>query len=205
MPAAIFRAKLKDVTFAILDTETTGLSPARGAKLCELAILFVRGGRTIDQFETLIDPQVPIEWGARNVHGISDEMVAGKPTFSDIAESVSAMLSGKVLVCHNLSFDRGFLASELRTAGLPMPPMKEICTLKLARRHFNFSRNGLGHIVDSELSKEYKKKKRLTTTGAHRALHDVQMLRGVFEYLLEHLERRKKVKTLQDLLELLKA
>ena len=196
---------LRDVTFAILDTETTGLSPARGARLCELAILFVKDGKTVDKFETLIDPGVPIEWGAQRVHGISDDMVAGKPAFRDIAEEVGGILKGKVIVCHNMPFDRSFMRAEFEIAGVPMPRMPEICTLKLARRHFHFRKNGLGHIVDVELDAEYKKKKGLTVVGSHRALHDVRMLKGVFEYLLEKLRIKRNVESLEDLLALVKA
>ncbi len=196
---------IDDETFAILDTETTGISPARGARLCELAILLVRGGRPVGSYETLIDPGVPIEWGAQNVHGISDAMVAGKPAFRDIAEKVHDMLSGKVMVCHNLPFDRSFLRAEFEVAGVPMPQVKEICTLKMARRHFKFRRNSLGHIVDVELKDYFNKRNGPTTTGAHRALHDVEMLNGVFQYFIEDLRTKKKLKIVDDLLALVKS
>jgi len=195
---------LRDVTFAVLDTETTGISPSRGARLCELAILFVRDGKAIDEFQTLINPGVPIEYGAQSVHGITDEMVAGKPKFSEIAPSVSAMLRGKVLVCHNLSFDKSFMAAEFEKAGFEMPIIPELCTLKLARRHFNFQRNGLGHIVDVELEEDFKIKNGLTSTGAHRALHDVRMLNGVLQYFIAKLKNKKKLETLDDLMRLVK-
>lgn len=196
---------IEDVTFAILDTETTGLSPAMGAKLCELAILFVRDGKPVGEYQTLINPGVPIDPGAQRIHGISDEMVSDKPKFRQIAQEVRALLSDKVMVCHNLSFDKRFMEAEFKGAGLAMPRIPEVCTLKLARRYFNFSRNGLGHIVDFEIEPSYKEENGLSTTGAHRARNDVLMLSGVFRYLLNKLDAHKKPKTLEDLLALVKS
>ncbi|MFH2203309.1 MAG: 3'-5' exonuclease [Elusimicrobiota bacterium] len=198
------KTPLEDVTFAFLDTETTGLSPSWGARLCELAILFVRNGETIDEYQTLIDPETPMDPGAQRIHGISDEMVAGKPTFRQIAAEVRERLRGTVIVCHNLQFDKRFMAAEFQDAGLTVPDIPELCTLQLARRQFSFQRNGLGHIVDCEIDAEFKQRHGLTSDGAHRAMHDVRLLHGVFRYLISKLPPAKHPKTLGDLLRLVK-
>lgn len=197
MPKAI-----GDVTFAILDTETTGISVRYGARLCEIAVLLVRDGKAVHEYQTLLDPGVPIDPGAMAVHGITDEMVAGAPKFRQIAGELRDMLDGTVLVCHNMSFDKSFMDAEFRSAGLSMPRVAEVCTLRLARRHFKFRRNGLGHIVDNEIDAAFKRANGMSTQGAHRAGNDVRMLYGVFRYFLEHLSRRKRLETLEDLLEL---
>ncbi|MEK7657362.1 MAG: 3'-5' exonuclease, partial [Elusimicrobiota bacterium] len=67
---------ISETSFAFLDTETTGLSPARGDRVCEIAVLKTRGGAVIESFQSLINPQRPIDLGAQAIHGISDAMVA---------------------------------------------------------------------------------------------------------------------------------
>ncbi len=181
-----------DVPFAFLDTETTGISSSRGARVCEIAILSVQNGRRLDLFQTLINPDCPIEWGAQQVHGISDEMVAQSPTFSEIAPKVREILQGKAMVCHNAPFDLSFLRSEFERAGRPMPAVPVIDTLKLARRHFSFGRNNLGHIAQA-LGVE--------PNGWHRAGNDVRLTHEVFRHFLLSF-RRKGARTLEDLLKL---
>ncbi|MFH1723964.1 MAG: 3'-5' exonuclease [Elusimicrobiota bacterium] len=181
---------VRDVTFALLDTETTGLSARRGARVCELAVLTVRGGSRPSLFQTLIDPRRPIEPGARMIHGITDAMVAGSPTFESLAPRIVRLLEGTVLVCHNAPFDISFMESEFERAGLPMPSVPVIDTLRLARRHFNFESNSLGRIADAI---------GVEPDGWHRAGSDVKILHGVFEHFLKELPQRG-VETLEDML-----
>ena len=70
---------LTNTTFAILDVETTGLSPAYGHRICELACLRVRDGVELDRFESLVDPGRPISPGAFRVNRITPEMLHGAP------------------------------------------------------------------------------------------------------------------------------
>ena len=144
-PAA--ETPIDETVFSILDTETTGLSAKQGGRVCELALLKVKGGEKLGMYQTLIDPRVPIEAGARAVHGIDDSMVAGKPRFVDLSGELADRLKGTVMVCHNASFDRGFLEHEFGVAGRTFPEIPVLCTLRIARRHFEFSRNSLGVIA----------------------------------------------------------
>ena len=66
---------LKNISFAIVDIETTGLSPLRGDRICEIAVLKVRNGRKTAQFQSLVNPERPISGGASAVNGITDDMV----------------------------------------------------------------------------------------------------------------------------------
>jgi len=172
---------IEAVTFSFLDTETTGLSSSRGGRVCELAILRVRGGKAVDSFQELIDPQVPIEFGAQAVHGITDSMVRGKPTFRALSPRVAKLLEGTVMVCHNAPFDEAFLRAEFERSGGAMPEIPILCTLKLARRHFSFERNNLGTIAQA-LGVE--------TRGWHRAGADVAMLDKIFRYFLKEFSMR---------------
>lgn len=181
---------LRDVPFAYLDTETTGLSPRTGGRVCEVAVVCVQGGREVGRFESLVNPETPISAGAMMVHGITDEMVEQEPTFAELADELSAQLHGKVLVAHNASFDVSFLQAEYARLERVMPVTPVVCTLRLARRHFKFPSNKLGSIAASL---------GLANPVAHRAAADAETLRGIFERFLGALDA-KGIRTLEDLL-----
>ena len=90
---------LDETTFAILDVETTGLSPTYGHRVCEIACLRVRAGVELNHFESLIDPQRLISPGALRVNGITPAMLRGAPTFG-------AVLDHLLLVAHNAPLHR---------------------------------------------------------------------------------------------------
>jgi DNA polymerase-3 subunit epsilon len=113
------------------DTETTGLSAAT-ERVVELAAVRVEAGRR-DEFSFLLDPGIPIPEGARRVHGISDAMVAGKPSLERVLPDFLEFIAGGVLVAHNAPFDIGFLAVGLQRAGLPLIDAPVLDSLELAR------------------------------------------------------------------------
>ena len=105
----MFSLSIKDITFAFLDVETTGLSPNCGDKICEIGVLRVRNGKRRRSFHSLVDPGREVSVGAYMVNGITKTMLKGKPRFSQIASCVLKMLDKAVIVCHNAPFDLGFL------------------------------------------------------------------------------------------------
>jgi len=152
-----------DRPLAVVDVETTGLSPRYGDRVVEIGLLRTQAGREVT-FESLVNPRRPISPGATAVHGITQEMVATAPWFGEVADRIWALLDGAVLVGHNVTFDWSFLNAERRYLGLPPLENQLIDTLTLARRYFAFPRNSLGAIA-IELG--------LPTTVRHRALADV--------------------------------
>jgi DNA polymerase III subunit epsilon len=113
--------------FAVLDVETTGLSPNRD-RILELAIVRVDAvGNPVDEFTTRIDPEGPV--GATHIHGITAQDVAGKPLFRDLAPTIAQRIHGLPLVAHNAKFDLAFLRSEFRAAGWDLPWLAAYCTL----------------------------------------------------------------------------
>jgi DNA polymerase-3 subunit epsilon len=182
---------LNDTTFALFDVETTGLSPAYGHRVCEVACLCVRDGVELARFESLVDPQRPISEGAYHVNQITPQMLAGAPPFEAVAGPLLALMDGAVLVAHNAPFDLGFLASELEIAHLPPPEGQVVDTLALARRTYSFARNGLSAVA-SALGVE--------SGPAHRAMGDVLTMRNVLERILWDLEARWGVTTLAQVL-----
>jgi DNA polymerase-3 subunit epsilon len=133
-PAATSVSAL-DLDFAILDFETTGLSPRR-AEVVETGAVRCRVGGARETFHALSRPSAPIPPGAVAVHGITDDMVAERPPFADVLPELREFLEGRVLVAHHARFDLGFLAAATRRAGWPRPPHDVWCTVRLSRRFF---------------------------------------------------------------------
>ncbi len=181
--------ELTKIKFACLDTETTGLSPEGGGKICELAISVSQGGRPVEEFSTLLDPGIPMHPDVIAIHGITNEMVASAPTFADVLPKVLSLLDDSVLVAHNADFDLGFLRSEFAQCGMRLPPYPVLDTLKLARKSGKFVKNNLGCIAQ-ELG--------ISCEGWHRAMADTKMAEQIFYYFLTILNK-EGVTTLQQL------
>lgn len=138
--------RITEIPFVAADVETTGLSAADGHRVCEVALLRFLRGAVIDSFVSLVNPLRPIDPGASAVNGITDEMVAGAPTFPDILPRILDFLADDPLVFHNAPFDLSFLRSEARLAGGTWPGNRVIDTLSLARRTGRFRSHSLSHI-----------------------------------------------------------
>ena len=172
-------ARIDEVPLAYVDVETTGLSLYAGDRVCEVAVLRCQGGRVLDALQQLVDPQRPMGAGAYAVHGISDEMLRGAPTFDGIADDVLELLDGAVLVGHNTPFDLGFLAAELSGLGMSLPPSVALDTLRLARRH-TYSPGYSLPVLAASLG--------VVVGGqSHRAMVDVLTTRAVLQRLVEGL------------------
>lgn len=119
----------------VLDTETTGLSPAGGDRLVEIGcvelINHIPTGKT---FHVYTNPQRSMPEEAFRVHGLSEEFLADKPLFHEIAEDFRAFIGDATLVIHNASFDMGFLNAELERAKLPRLGNAVIDTVMVARQ-----------------------------------------------------------------------
>jgi DNA polymerase-3 subunit epsilon len=161
----------------VLDTETTGLEAAQGHRIIEIGCVEIinrrRSGRT---FHHYLQPDRPIDPGASEVHGITTDMLAGKPRFPDLVGEFIDFVAGAELVIHNADFDVGFLDSELRMAGHD-GGIRTTCTvvdsLALARRLHPGQRNSL-----DALCKRYS----VDNSGRdlHGALLDAELLADVY-------------------------
>ncbi len=155
---------LDELAFTFVDVETTGLDPATGDRVCEIALLRVQGDREIARFESLVHPQRPMRPDALAVHGITDAMLVGAPIFATLLPQIHALLQDAVLVAHNARFDMGFLRHEWQLAGHTFPFLAVADTLALAQARYRFPHNSLGAIA-SELG--------VAPTALHRAMADV--------------------------------
>lgn len=116
--------------FAVVDVETTGLSPHRD-RIVEVAVVHVdTKGSVSGEFTTLVNPQRDV--GPTHIHGLRASDLVDAPSFESAAPSVWNWLAGRVLVAHNVSFDLRFLDAELTRSGLRLPPPPTLCTMKLS-------------------------------------------------------------------------
>jgi DNA polymerase-3 subunit epsilon len=168
--------------FAVVDVETTGLSPAFGDRVCEIAVVHLRENEELETFSTLINPGRPISPGAAAVNGITDALVVQAPAFRDVVAEVVRRLDGYVFVAHNAPFDLGFLAAEFQRLRTPLPVTQVIDTLAIARQYYNFPSNSLGAVA-AQLDIPYPQQ--------HRAMHDARVTGQVLRVFLSDLARRR--------------
>lgn len=122
----------------VLDTETTGLDPAAGHRIVEIAglelINQVATGRT---FREYLNPDRDMPEEAQRIHGLSSEFLADKPRFAEVVEAFLEFLADSRLVIHNADFDMKFLNAELaRVERPPLDHKRAVDTVALARKRF---------------------------------------------------------------------
>lgn len=163
----------------VLDTETTGLDPAEGHRIVEVAALeLVDRLPTGRSFQSYLDPERDVPEEARRVHGLSRDFLEGQPTFAEAAEELLAFLEDSPLVIHNAAFDLRFLNAELaRLDRAPLAPGRVVDTLALAQRRFPGAPASLDALcrrfaIDA------------SARSRHGALLDCQLLAEVYLHLL---------------------
>jgi DNA polymerase III subunit epsilon len=119
---------------AVVDVETTGLSPWRNDRIVEIAVLLMSPDGAIHQeYETLVNPDRDL--GPSRIHHITAGEVQHAPKFADIAGDVAALLSrANILAGHNIRFDQNFLIAEYQRLGIMMPDIPILCTCDLLGR-----------------------------------------------------------------------
>ena len=120
--------------FSVIDTETSGLDPASGARVLEIAVVRIdESGKELGTWSTLINPGTE-DLGATEIHKITPSMVVNAPMFSDIVGDFIEAVRGSVLVAHNARFDVGMLQAEFTRSGLSWPRQDVADTLTAARK-----------------------------------------------------------------------
>jgi DNA polymerase-3 subunit epsilon len=163
----------------VLDTETTGLDPASGDRVIEVAAIeifnFMPTGAT---FHQLVDPERDIPEDATRIHGMTAEMLRGKPLFRDIAGPMLEFLGEAEIIAHNAPFDFGFLDAELVRAGhRRLDRARMVDSLAIAKRRYP----GLPNSLDA-LCRRLGVDNSMRTS--HNALLDVKLLAEVYLELM---------------------
>ncbi len=168
---------LADVTFCVLDLETTGGD--RGTdRITEIGVVKVRGGELLGTLQTLVHPEVRIPPAITVLTGITEAMVAEAPRLDAVLPTVLEFLEGAVLVGHNVRFDVDFLNAALARRGDPPLRGRVVDTLALARRLVR------DEVPDCRLG-TLATRLRLTTRPTHRAFDDAMATTELLHLLLE--------------------
>jgi DNA polymerase-3 subunit epsilon len=134
--------------YAVVDIETTGGNHKTG-RITEVAIILHNGSEVEGHFESLINPMEPIPPFITRLTGIDNAMVATAPEFGDIAWLVNRLLSDRIFVAHNVSFDYSFIKHEFARIGLDFTSDR-LCTVRSSRTIFpGFSSYSLGNLCKS--------------------------------------------------------
>ena len=185
---------LSQVTFVVLDLETTG-GPPDGDAITEIGAVKVRGGQVVGEFATLVDPGVAVPPQIVSLTGITTAMVRAAPRLPLVLPSLLEFCAGAVLVAHNAPFDVGHLRAACRRHGPSWPRPAVVCTARLGRRVL--TRDEAPSCRLSALATLF----RSATRPIHRALDDARATVDVLHGLLERVGGRG-VSTLEDLLAL---
>ncbi|MGD9870304.1 MAG: PolC-type DNA polymerase III [Thauera sp.] len=170
---------------AVIDFETTGLSPAQGDRATEIAAVIVEDGRVVDRYQSLMNAGVRIPAYIEALTGISNTMIRSAPTADEVMRDVSDFVGDMPIVAHNASFDARFWDAEL--ARIQRARQQDfVCSLLLSRRLLPLApSHKLGALV------EYAN---LPVAGRfHRALADAEMAASLLLRLEEELRVRHQV------------
>ncbi len=169
-------------THAVLDFETTGLSPALGARPTEVAVVLIAGGKIIDRFQSLMNPEISIPNDIQVLTGITNEMVRKAPKVDAVMRDAVRFVGTHPIVAHNAAFDSKFWDAELRRIK-GVRKQEFACSMLLARRIFPEAPNHkLGTLVQTL---------GLPTAGRfHRALADAEAT----AYLLLRIQHELKLR-----------
>ena len=167
---------------AVIDFETTGLSPAHGARATEVAIVLLQDGQVVDRFDSLMQTGAWIPAFITQLTGITNAMVASAPEAASVMQDAARFVGDAPMVAHNAAFDRKFWQAELARADLPAP-QPFACTVLLSRRlHPQAPNHRLGGLMDFH---------GLPRAGtAHRALADAEMAAALLAHQQRELRQR---------------
>ncbi len=170
---------------AVIDFETTGMSPDEGSRATEVGIVMIEGGRVVDRFQSLMNAGAYVSPFITQLTGITNEMVEAAPPADRVMREAARFVGDAPMVAHNAAFDRKFWVDELarvdEDASQPFA-----CTVLLARRLYPQAPNHRLGTLRQWLG--------ITPTGrAHRALADAETAAAVLLHMLDHLRTQHGV------------
>ena len=170
-------------SIVMIDFETTGMSPAQGDRVTEVAALRIAGGEVVDRFVSLINCDVRISAFITQLTGITQSMVDRAPPASVVIPELVRFIGNATLAAHNVRFDEKFLQSESRLLGLLPGHDGVLCSVKLSRRVFPGLRSYALGALASSLGIRFN-------GNAHRAEADAEVASAVLLHIASHLGTR---------------
>ena len=172
---------IDDLEYVVVDIEATSL-PAPSNRMTEFAAVLVEKGEIIGDYTTLVNPGIPIPRYVRQMTGITNEMVKEAPPFEELADEILEVLSDRVIVAHNSSFDVGLLNAEFQRAKGITLDNRNLCTVKMARKlQPGLDKYRLGNVA------EYYG---IEIEDRHRAYADAEATARILLHLLERARER---------------
>jgi len=175
---------LHETTFVIVDLETTGSSPKKGAAITEIGAVKVRSGQYLGNFESFVNPLTSIPEYITQMTGITDLMLAKSPVIDEILPAFlefAGSAEQTIIVAHNAPFDLSFLKSAAKELDLDWPKYKTLDTVTIARQVL--SKEDVPNCKLSTLAQFFGTK----TEPNHRALDDAKATTEILHGLIERL------------------
>ena len=191
---------LHQTTFVIVDLETTGASPKKGAAITEIGAVKVKNGQYFGNFESFVNPLTPIPEYITEMTGITDLMLANAPVIDEILPAFlefAGSADETIIVAHNAPFDLSFLKSAAKELDLSWPEYKTLDTVTIARQVL--SKEDVPNCKLSTLAQFFG----TITEPNHRALDDAKATTEILHGLIERLGSFK-VYTVDSLMEFAK-
>ena len=191
---------LLETTFVIVDLETTGASPKKGAAITEIGAVKVKGGVQIGEFATFVNPLAAIPAYITEMTGITDLMLAHAPVIDEVFPSFIEFAGHEdhaVIVAHNAPFDLSFLKSAASELEISWPKYKTLDTVTIARQIL--TKEDVPNCKLSTLATFFGTK----TEPNHRALEDAKATTEILHNLLERLGSMQ-IHTIEELLDFAK-
>ena len=188
--AQLLEHRIQDITFCVVDVETTGLHSTQN-RIIEIGIVKIRNGKILERFNSFINPGTKIPPFITQITNITDEDVYEAPFFEDIAQSILDFFEDSILVGHNLQFDFSFIKHEFQRAGIETFNPIKVCTLKLSRKLYPELKSKSLEKVAHHLH--------LRTEDLHRAVADAELTVKIYLKILKFLEAQK-ISTLSALM-----
>ena len=168
----------KPQRLVVLDTETTGIDPKQGHRIVEIGCVELIDrkftGRT---YHAYINPQYHMEQEVINIHGLSNEFLADKPLFNQVADEFIEFIKGAELIIHNAKFDVGFMDHEFAMTRRGLPMTNDICSVTDTLKT---SRDVLGGPKTLDFLAKHYGVEKLVDRTYHGALIDAQLLAYVY-------------------------
>ena len=176
---------LRDLSFTVVDIETTGWSPEE-AGITEVGAVLLRRGEVVAEFTSLVNPGTPVPASITELTGISDQMLAVAPPVASVLPGLLAFAQGTVLAAHNAPFDLSFIRAACAGAGLFWPGFEVLDTVRLAR-HLMVTPDEVPDCKLRTLAEFFS----TPVQPSHRALADARATASVLGHLLRRLADRE--------------
>ena len=162
--------------YTVLDIETTGLSP-QNDYITEISAIKYRNNRRVDEFSSLVKPELSIPYYITRLTGINDAMVADAPAIDEVILSFMDFLADDIIAGYNVAFDLSFIAENLAGYYAKRLANNYVDVMKLAQNELPF----LGRYKQTAVAEYFN----IATAGAHRALVDCNICNGCYQKLKE--------------------